>query len=134
MAYQIKDWSVHYENAKSRTVRVPSWCSMPNQQDGLSYRRMVGEHPEYYAVFVAIVLACSKQPSENRHGWLTSDGESTSEAWTPEDISLKIGMTAALIGKALDYLCSDKIGWLVKDPKPEAKRRMKLSGDGDKDA
>ena len=119
MAYQVIDWNEHYENAKSRTVKSPSWCAIPNKQSGLSYRRMVREHPDFYAVFVGIVLACSAQPGKIRDGWLTHDGTPTGQPWTPEDLQDKTGFKTELVAEALPYLSSERIGWLANRAKPK---------------
>jgi len=119
VVYQVIDWKLYYENAKSRTINNPNWIAMPNKQDGLSYRRMVLKHPEFYAVFVGILLACSKQnpidgkgKRHDRDGWLTADGLPDGEPWDAVDISLKTGISESLISEALPYLCGSKIGWL----------------------
>jgi len=120
MAYQIIDWNRFYENAKSRSIDNCSWSPIPTKQDGLSYRRIAKEFPQYYAVFVGLVLACMKQRKEDRAGWLTDDGTAEGIAWTASDISAKIGINEDVIEGALPYLCSDRIKWLreVKERKP----------------
>jgi len=112
MPYQVIDWDAHYENAKSRSIRHPSWCAIPNKQDGLAYRRMVREFPQHYAVFVGVVLALSKQDGSTRNGWLTDTGKPDGIAWDADDIQDKTGISSGLIGDALAYLCSDRIKWM----------------------
>lgn len=88
----------------------------------MGYRRLAREHPEFYAVFVAIVLACSKHEGRLRNGWLTDDGTATGIPWDDKDIHDKTGMPVDIIKPALDYLCSDRVKWM--ESSKDAKRKQ----------
>jgi len=111
--YHILNWDATYETYKSRSVDRQKKCSIPTKQNGVSYRRMVREHLEFYGVFVALALLCAKQfPASIRDGWLTVDGKQESEPLLAEDISDKTGIETKIIESALKYFCSDRIGWI----------------------
>ena len=113
--YQIKDWDATYENYKSRERKQCGWCSVPNKQDGLGYRRLLnqndGNGPAMYGCFVAIALMASKQ-SKPRDGYLTDTGLKNGTPLTAEDIGLKISMPAGLVQVTLEACASHSIGWL----------------------
>jgi hypothetical protein len=64
-----------------------------------------------YGIWHCLVGACSQQPKRN--GWLTDDGERAVSGWGVQDLVLKFRRPAAEIERALDFLSSPKIGWIV---------------------
>ena len=111
--YHILNWDATYESYKSRSVDRQTRCSVPVKQGGVSYRRMVREHLEFYGVFVALVLLCAKQsPAKERDGWLTEDGTRSGASLEPGDIAEKTGIEARIIESALSYFSSSRIGWV----------------------
>lgn len=113
VVYRIKDWRDHYENNRSREIKRPDWCAIPNKQDGLGYRRLLrrpcGEAA--YGCFVACALAASK--AQDRDGWLTDDGTENGTPWDAEAISLKTGFGIATVEHMLTYCTSPEIGWIT---------------------
>ncbi len=64
-----------------------------------------------YGIWHCIVGACSQQ--KKRNGWLTEDGDCKGSAWGVDDLSLKFRRPVAEIQRALEFLTSPKVGWLV---------------------
>jgi hypothetical protein len=120
--YQVKDWNDHFENNKSRERDECSFVCVPNKQHGLGFSRIMAEKDGacIYGIWCAILGACSQQ-KKPREGWLTDDGHPTGTAWTPDDLALKFRRPASEIRRAFDFLCSPKIGWLL---------RLELAEDG----
>ena len=107
-AYRIKDWDAHFESAESRKLNKTRWVPMPTKQDGKGYRR-IAQHPDGIAIFCAwnlIVQVASKMPTRG----LLVDSDGPLDA---DDLSVKTGFPAAMFSTALDFLASDKIGWIV---------------------
>lgn len=117
--YRVKDWSVHFENNRSREIARPDWCAVPNKQDGLGYRRLLrcacGEAA--YGCFVAVVLAMSKH--RTRSGWMTDDGTASGQPWDADAIALKTGFSAETAANMLKLVSSDDIGWIEKSGAPQ---------------
>jgi len=114
MKYQIKDWVSHFENDRSKTRAQCSFVCVPNKQHGMGFCRIMAE-PDgaaIYGIWHCLVGACSQQ--KKRNGWLTIDGEQAGIAWGSDDLSLKFRRPVAEIDRALDFLASDKVGWLIK--------------------
>ena len=114
MLYQIKDWQLFYENAKSRSIQKCSFCGIPNKQDGLGYNRILAEKdgPALYGCFVATVLMASKQPIP-RQGYLTDTGSIDGIPLTAADIALKTRMPEKAVEKMLDITTLPTICWIV---------------------
>ena len=97
--YQIRDWSKHYENDRTRGLRYPlAWCAFPTKLAGLGRSRILrhrsGRGEGILGCFVQIVLvAAYKWPP--RDGWLTEDG-------TPAGLPLSAGDLAAVTGYSLE--------------------------------
>jgi hypothetical protein len=115
--YQIIDWNVHYENAKSRTIEDCKKCILPNKQDGLGYGRLVrlpnGE--ALYGAFVAVAMVCSKQKSTSkypREGYLTDTGRADGYPLTAADLSIKTQLSEKTIQTMLDAVCLENINWI----------------------
>jgi hypothetical protein len=64
-----------------------------------------------YGIWHCIVGACSQQ--KKRNGWLTSDGESAGSPWGVSDLALKFRRPEKEVERALQVLCSEKVGWII---------------------
>jgi hypothetical protein len=122
--YQINDWDAYFENDRSRTRKHCSFVCVPNKQDGMGFRYIMSE-PDgaaIYGIWNCILGACSKQ--RFRNGWLTTngqpvtadqvaDGERAGSPWGEDDLAVKFNRPQAEIKRALEVLCSQKVGWLT---------------------
>lgn len=111
--YQINDWVSIYENSKSKTIKTPSWCPVPNKQDGLGYGLIMQEDDgtAIYGAFVSVVLMCSKQ-SVTRRGYLSDTGMPDGRPLSPKELSVKTKVPHATIERMLDVTSSESIGWI----------------------
>lgn len=75
-----------------------------------------------YGIWHCILGACSQQLQ--RAGWLTSDGHQTGTAWAPDDLSIKFRRPIEEIERALEVLCSEKVGWILKHECPPTARQL----------
>jgi hypothetical protein len=113
--YQVRDWDAHYENYKSREVDECSFVCVPNKQHGMGLTRILAE-PDgaaIYGVWNLILGACSRQ-RRPRNGWLTHDGTEGGTPWSVEDLALRWRMTREEVTRALEFLCSDAVGWMFR--------------------
>lgn len=112
--YQIAHWPKHFENAKSRGLARCSHVYMPNKQDGLTFNRLMA-HPNGTTIFgmwCLILQACSRH--KDRNGWLTDDGTEKGTPWTVEDLAFRWRRPLDEVQQAVEFLCSDRIGWIKK--------------------
>lgn len=58
-----------------------------------------------------ILGACSQQAE--RDGWLTENGDMAGSPWGVDDLALKFRRPEAEVQRALDFLCSDKVKWII---------------------
>ena len=113
MTYQVKDWDRNFENDRSRSRRNCSFVCVPNKQHGMGFNRIVSE-PDgaaIYGIWQMIIGACSQQIIRN--GWLTDDGEQTGSPWGADDLAVKFHRPESEIQRALDFLSSPKVGWII---------------------
>jgi hypothetical protein len=113
MKYQIKDWNTHFENNKSRERTKCHYVCVPNKQHGMGFSRIMAE-PDgaaIYGIWGCILGAASQQL--DRDGWLTADGQQTGTAWAADDLAIKFHRPQAEIQRALDFLSSPKVGWII---------------------
>lgn len=111
--YQINDWASVYENSKSKTIRSPSWCPIPNKQDGLGYGLIMLEDDgaAIYGAFVSIVLMCSKQ-TVTRQGYLSDTGLPDGRPLSAKELSVKTKIPHEVIKRMLDVTSCESIGWV----------------------
>lgn len=110
--YQINDWDTHFENDRSRQREKCSFVCVPNKQHGMGFARIIAE-PDgaaIYGIWCLILGACSQQ--KKRDGWLTDNGESKGSPWGAEDLSLKFRRPKEEIQRALDFISSERVGWI----------------------
>lgn len=111
MPYQIRDWATRYENHDSKKLKKLAWVPVPNQHDGLAFRRLLSmpRGIEIFAAWNLILQVASKMPVR---GVLSVDGGSLDAV----DLAAITGAPADLFSVALETLCSPKIAWIEKSP------------------
>lgn len=60
--YRITDWDRHFENNRTREIRVMQWLPVPNKQDGDGYTELL-DHPDgaaHFGAWVALLQVASK--------------------------------------------------------------------------
>ena len=64
MAYKIRDWDKHFENAKSRTIKNAAHVLMPNSHDGMIFTEIADQKNaiDIFCGWVLIVQLASKMP------------------------------------------------------------------------
>ncbi len=114
MVYQVKDWQLNFENNKSRERERCSYVCVPNKQHGMSFCRIMLEPDgmSIYGIWCAIIGTCSQQ-LKPRNGWLTDNGHQTGTAWAPDDLAMKYRRPIEEMRRALEFLCSPRIGWII---------------------
>lgn len=117
--YQIPGWDHHFENNKSRDIDECSYVAMPNKQHGMGFTRIMAQ-PDGAAIFGVwcLILQAASRQERPRNGWLTDDGTETGIAWDIEDLAMRWRRPVEEIRRALDVLCSPKIGWLKASQRP----------------
>jgi len=117
--YQIPGWDHHFENNKSRDIDECSYVAMPNKQHGMGFTRIMAQ-PDGAAIFGVwcLILQAASRQERPRKGWLTDDGTETGIAWDIEDLAMRWRRPVEEIRRALDVLCSPKIGWLKASQRP----------------
>lgn len=120
IVYQIRDWDSHFENNKSRERNDCSFVCVPNKQHGLGFQRVVSEKDgsTIYGIWHMIVGTCSRQ-KKPRLGWLTQDGHQTGTPLTPDDLSLQFRRPVKEVERALEFLSSPRVGWMICYDLPE---------------
>ena len=111
MAWTIKDWDVHYENSRSRSVTSLSWVSIPNKHDGKGYNKVANSSKrcEIFSVMILAVQVASKMP---KRGILADlDGDLTFE-----DMALKTRFPKKLFETWLPWL-ELETGWIFNSNK-----------------
>lgn len=109
MAWAIKDWDKYFEKSDTRKCGAMRWIALPNKHDGKSYRRIMRQDDaaELFTAWILLLQVSSKMPVRG----VLSDEDG---ALTAEDLSDKTGFPKIKFEKALDYLSSREIAWLVE--------------------
>lgn len=117
--YQIPGWDHHFENNKSRDIDECSYVAMPNKQHGMGFTRIMAQ-PDGAAIFGVwcLILQAASRQERPRKGWLTDDGTETGIAWDIEDLAMRWRRPFDEIRRAIEVLCSPKIGWLKAFQRP----------------
>lgn len=111
--YQIPGWDETFENNKSRDIEECSYVAMPNKQHGMGLTRILAQ-PDGAAIFGVwcLILQAASRQKRPRAGWLTDDGTPTGNPWDLEDMALRWRRPVEEIKRAVEVLCSPKVGWL----------------------
>ena len=117
---QVNDWRSIFEDSKSLKKRNRPTCLVPNKQGGAGYSYLIklpnGE--ALYGAFHALILLLSKQPSDNRNGFLTIDGTQAGVRYDAKHIALKTMFKVETIKEMLNEIVKN-IGWISNLTKPE---------------
>jgi hypothetical protein len=113
--YRIPSWDENFESSKSRTFEFTRRVYMPNKQHGMGFTRIISEHDgaAIFGIWCMILQLCSQQKTP-REGWLTEDGTDAGRPFDASDLALRWRRQEAEVARAIDFLSSDKIGWLKK--------------------
>ncbi len=106
-AYRIVDWQSHYENNRTRDMKIMAWVPVPVKHDGYGYCRLVAElGAAGLGAWLAILQTAAKS---HPRGTLLRD------AFTPHDagsISITTRLDKTIIQKTIDLCCSSDIKWI----------------------
>ena len=106
-AYRVKNWDERYETHETRKLKTLRWVPMPNQHDGLAYKR-IAMQPDATDVFTAwiLILQIVSKSDYGKRGLLERDGIPL----PPEDCGIISGYAGRIFERAIPFLAS--IGWL----------------------
>jgi hypothetical protein len=106
-AYRVKNWDERYETHETRKLKTLRWVPMPNQHDGLAYKR-IAMQPDATDIFTAwiLILQIVSKSDYGKRGLLERDGIPL----TPEDCGIISGYAGRIFERAIPFLAS--IGWL----------------------
>jgi hypothetical protein len=110
--YRIAKWEESYESADSRKISGPlSWIRFKTKQDGSGYRRIISQpdNCEIFSAWIAMVQISAKLPKELRGSLVSSD----SRPLDVDDLAGMSGFPPKIFVRALEFLSSQKMGWLV---------------------
>ena len=108
--YKIRDWSENFETSESKKrIKSLSWVAMPTKHDGKVFRRLMQIDPSgaIFGAWCLIVQVAAKCPTR---GMLADDDGPLS----PEDISLKTGLSKISVASALELFSGPEIRWVEK--------------------
>jgi hypothetical protein len=106
-AYRIVDWQSHYENNRTRDMKIMAWVPVPVKHDGYGYCRLVAElGAAGLGAWLAILQTAAKS---HPRGTLLRD---TFTPHTATSISITTRIDAKIIQKTLDLCCSPDIKWI----------------------
>lgn len=104
--YRIRNWSLHFENNRTRDLVRMSWVPVPNKHDGDGYTELL-DHPNGIAHYGAWCLLIQVASKCDVRGTLLRDG---SKAHTPHSLARITRAPAAIFAEAIRRLVT--IGWL----------------------
>lgn len=110
--YRIKDWSVNFENSRTKELKELRYVMVPNKHDGDGYTELL-DHPNgaaHFGAWCAIVEVASK--CAPRGDLVRQDGK-------PHDsysLSRQTRIPATVFDEVLPRLID--IGWIESDPQP----------------
>lgn len=108
--YRIAGWDKHFENNRTRELKVLSWVPVPNKQDGDGYTELLShkDGAAHFGCWHAILQVASKC---DPRGTLVRDGQNGTK--TPHDIASLSRITRIsekVLKSAIERLII--IGWL----------------------
>lgn len=102
---RIAKWSERYETHETRKLKHLQWVPVPNQHDGLSFRK-IAAHKQSADIFAAWVLMLQVASKAKERGELMHKGKSM----TAQDLSIMTGFPEHCFACAIPFLC--EIGWI----------------------
>lgn len=117
---QINNWKLIFEDSKSLLKRQRSNCIVPNKQSGSGYKYLIDQEngEALYGAFHALILLLSKQPCDNRDGYLTVDGTKVGVRYDAKYIANKTLFKPETITSMLNEI-TKKLGWATNHTNPE---------------
>lgn len=111
---KITNWSVHYENSRSRCVTFARWVPIPNSHEGEGYIKIMREPraSEIFTVWILLLQVASK--CTPRGVLIRGNGQ----PMTAESLALRTRTPAEWWPNALAFLL--KLGWLKEIENLEA--------------
>ena len=105
---RIVDWDEHFENSRTRNMKVMQWVPIPNKHDGDGYTELIGQKdgPLLYACWITILQVASRC---NPRGTLV---RGTNTPHSAETLSRMTRIPEKVYEKAIPVLLD--IGWLER--------------------
>lgn len=106
-AYRIVDWEHHYENNRTRDMKMMAWVPVPVKHDGYGYCKLVSElGAAGLGSWLAILQTAAKS---HPRGTLLRDRKTPH---TAESIAVTTRLKPDIIDKTLKLCCSTDIKWI----------------------
>ncbi len=105
--FRIKDWNVHFENNRTRDLKVMAWIPVPNKHDGDGYTALV-DRENGSAILGAWLVILQVASKCDPRGSLLRDGK---KPHTSHSIARITRLPAGIIQEALD-ICSKEVQWI----------------------
>lgn len=124
--YQVVDWNLHFENAKSRTYDRCQYVVSPNKHGGSGWSNVMGDEngAAIWGIWKMILDVCSRQ-RRPREGWLTADGKKEGRRLTDRELSNLFRRPLDEVQRALEVLSSNEVAFMsIADGQPEDTRRI----------
>lgn len=117
MTLRVANWSEHFENNRTRELKVMTWVPVPTKQDGDGYTQVM-DHPQGAAHFGAWIAMLQVAAKCDERGTLVREGRSGVRV--PHDAASLSRLTripARILSDAIARLV--EIGWLEDDAEEE---------------
>jgi hypothetical protein len=108
--YRIRDWTVHFENNRTKEMVHMRWVPVPNKHDGEGFQRIMRE-PDGMVIYGCwhLILQVASKCLRCRGTLLRDDGT----PYTADSLSLKTGWrNVADFKRALEFLSSPDVAWI----------------------
>ena len=105
--YRIKDWSVHFENNRTRELKAMAWVPVPNKQDGDGYTTLVSRENGAAILGAWLVILQIASKCDPR-GTLLRDGKKPHD---PHSLARISRLPAGIIQEALE-ICVKEVQWI----------------------
>lgn len=111
--YQIIDWDVHFENAKSRTYDKCQYVVAPNKHGGSGWSNVMAteDGAAIWGIWCLLKDLCSRQ-RRPREGWITSDGKKNGRRLTVRELSNQFRRPSEEISRCLQILQSPEVAFI----------------------
>ena len=110
--YQVKDWDLHFEGAKSKTYNNKSSCTMPTKH-GLGYKRIVRskDGAAIFGAWCALIQVLSRH-QKPRQGYCTDTGSIDGNPYTPDDLEILTDIPAKHFESLFQMASNQSVTWL----------------------